>query len=89
MLKFMYFGFSSKPVVVRNFPPASVNVDSEKLTKLSPVVSVSGIAEALTSMGQSFALALIILYLLMAALFRSFKGSVLVVLTIPLATIGG
>ncbi|PCJ48493.1 MAG: acriflavine resistance protein B [Gammaproteobacteria bacterium] len=45
--------------------------------------------EALMSMGQSFALAILILYLLMSALFRSFKDSLLVVLTIPLATIGG
>jgi multidrug efflux pump subunit AcrB len=51
--------------------------------------TAEALTEALTSMGQSFALALIILYLLMAALFRSFKDSVLVVLTIPLATIGG
>ncbi|MFT5521064.1 MAG: multidrug efflux pump subunit AcrB [Enterobacterales bacterium] len=45
--------------------------------------------EALWNMGQSFALALLILYLLMSALFRSFKDSLLVVLTIPLATVGG
>lgn len=45
--------------------------------------------EALASMSQSFILALIILYLLMSALFRSFKDSLLVVLTIPLATVGG
>ncbi len=31
-----------KPVVARNSPPASVNVDSAKMTKLSPVVSVPG-----------------------------------------------
>jgi multidrug efflux pump subunit AcrB len=51
--------------------------------------SAEALTEALTSMSQSFILALIILYLLMAALFRSFKDSLLVVLTIPLATIGG
>ena len=51
--------------------------------------SAEALAKALTSMSQSFILALIILYLLMAALFRSFKDSVLVVLTIPLATVGG
>ena len=45
--------------------------------------------EALANMSQSFLLALIILYLLMSALFRSFKDSLLVVLTIPLATVGG
>ena len=47
------------------------------------------LTEALTNMSQSFILALIILYLLMAALFRSFKDGVLVLLTIPLATVGG
>ncbi|MEE8321920.1 MAG: efflux RND transporter permease subunit, partial [Gammaproteobacteria bacterium] len=44
---------------------------------------------ALRSMGSSFVLAIIILYLLMSALFRSFRDSLLVLLSIPLATIGG
>jgi len=51
--------------------------------------SAAALNEALTNMSQSFILALAILYLLMSALFRSFKDSILVVLTIPLATIGG
>jgi multidrug efflux pump subunit AcrB len=51
--------------------------------------SAEALTEALTNMSQSFMLALIILYLLMSALFRSFKDSLLVVLTIPLATVGG
>ncbi len=51
--------------------------------------SAEALTEALASMSQSFILALLILYLLMAALFQSFKDSLLVVLTIPLATIGG
>ncbi|MEW6982824.1 efflux RND transporter permease subunit [Colwelliaceae bacterium 6471] len=51
--------------------------------------SAEALTQALASMSQSFILALIILYLLMSALFRSFKDSLLVVLTIPLATIGG
>jgi multidrug efflux pump subunit AcrB len=51
--------------------------------------SAEALTEALTSMSQSFILALMILYLLMSALFQSFKDSLLVVLTIPLATIGG
>jgi multidrug efflux pump subunit AcrB len=45
--------------------------------------------KAITNLGQSFILALLILYLLMSALFRSFRDSLLVVLTIPMATIGG
>jgi multidrug efflux pump subunit AcrB len=51
--------------------------------------SAQALTEAITNMSQSFLLALAILYLLMAALFRSFKDSLLVILTIPLATIGG
>lgn len=51
--------------------------------------SAEALTEALSNMSQSFLLALIILYLLMSALFRSFKDSLLVVLTIPLATVGG
>jgi len=44
---------------------------------------------ALASMGGSFLLAIAILYLLMSALFQSFRDSLLVLLVIPLATIGG
>lgn len=51
--------------------------------------SAEALTEALKNMSQSFLLALAILYLLMSALFRSFKDSLLVVLTIPLATVGG
>jgi len=45
--------------------------------------------QALSSMSSSFALAVIILYLLMAALFRSFKDAALALVTLPLATVGG
>ena len=51
--------------------------------------SAEALTEALKNMSQSFILAIIILYLLMSALFRSFKDSLLVLMTIPLATIGG
>ena len=44
---------------------------------------------AIENLGSSFATALVILFLLMAALFRSFKDSLLVILALPLATIGG
>ena len=40
-------------------------------------------------MSSSFLLAIAILYLLMSALFRSFIDSLLVVLALPLATVGG
>ena len=45
--------------------------------------------EALTSMTGSFILAVVILYLLISALFKSFRDSLLVILTIPMATVGG
>ena len=55
-------------------------------------VRFSGTADklqtALRSMSGSFLLAIVILFLLMAALFRSFKDSVLVLLALPLATVG-
>lgn len=44
---------------------------------------------ALKSMAGTFLLAIVILYLLMSALFRSFIDSLMVVLAIPLATFGG
>ena len=55
-------------------------------------VRFSGTADklqtALGSMSGSFLLAIVILFLLMAALFRSFKDSALVLLALPLATVG-
>jgi multidrug efflux pump subunit AcrB len=45
--------------------------------------------QALKSMAGSFSLAIVILYLLISALFRSFRDSLLVMLTIPMATVGG
>jgi multidrug efflux pump subunit AcrB len=44
---------------------------------------------AIENMLGSFLLAITILYLLMSAMFRSFKDSLLVMLSIPLATFGG
>ncbi len=65
------------------------------LSRLPPDGSVQlrGTAEqlglAVKNMSRSFLLAITILLLLIAALFRSFKDALLVILTIPLATIGG
>lgn len=44
---------------------------------------------ALGNMARSFFLAIIVLYLLMSGLFRSFVDSLLVVAALPLATVGG
>ncbi len=51
--------------------------------------SADALAGALRSMGGSFALAIAILYLLMSGLFRSFTDSLLVLMALPLATVGG
>jgi multidrug efflux pump subunit AcrB len=51
--------------------------------------SADNLANAVTNMGQNFALAVLVLFLIMAAMFRSVKDSILVVMTIPLATVGG
>ncbi len=45
--------------------------------------------ESLSTMAGSFALAIVILYLLISAMFRSFVDSLLVITTIPMATVGG
>lgn len=51
--------------------------------------SAEKLSTALANMSGSFALAVVILYLLMSALFRSFIDSLLVLLALPLATVGG
>jgi len=47
------------------------------------------LASAISNMSGSFILAIFILYLLISALFKSFKDSLLVIFSIPLATVGG
>jgi len=44
---------------------------------------------ALSSLSGSFALAVVILYLLISAMFQSFRDALLVITTLPMATIGG
>ncbi len=65
----------------------------ESLLPEDGAIRYSGTADklqvALQNMGGSFLLAVVILYLLMSALFRSFKDSLLVLLVLPLATVGG
>ncbi len=56
-------------------------------------IHISGSADklntAINNFKNSFILAVIILYLLISALFRSFIDSILVILALPLATVGG
>ncbi|WP_223788757.1 efflux RND transporter permease subunit [Marinicella meishanensis] len=51
--------------------------------------NVSQLQSTIQVMSQNFAFALLILFLLMAGLFRSAKDSLLVLVTVPLATVGG
>jgi multidrug efflux pump subunit AcrB len=51
--------------------------------------NAGSLREALANMAQNLAIALIALFLLLAALFRSVKDSMYVILTIPLASFGG
>ncbi len=74
-------------------------VEQQVLPVIRPLLPAEGtirlrgtaeaLSEALSAMSGSFALAVVILYLLISALFRSFRDSLLVVLTIPMATVGG
>jgi multidrug efflux pump subunit AcrB len=51
--------------------------------------SADSLREAIETMSRNFIMALFILFMLMAGLFRSLKDSALVVMTIPLAGVGG
>jgi RND family efflux transporter MFP subunit len=42
LVNLLVMALVQKAVLAQNFPPANVNVDSAKMTELSPVVSVSG-----------------------------------------------
>jgi multidrug efflux pump subunit AcrB len=57
------------------------------------VVNYGGSADSLNNivgtMGQNFLFAMALLFVLMAGLFRSLKDSLMVVLSLPLATVGG
>jgi multidrug efflux pump subunit AcrB len=69
-----------EPVILRNLP-----ADGE----VSYFGSANDLKIALSNMSNSFTLAILILYLLVSALFRSFKDGALVLLALPLATVGG
>jgi len=74
-------------------------IDTEVLPKLRPHMPADGVmrlagsadslSQTLSAMSRVFAMALIVLLLLMTVLFRSLRDSVIVLLTVPLALIGG
>ena len=51
--------------------------------------SADALKNAVANMAENFALAIVVLFLLMSALFRSPKDSLLVIMALPLATVGG
>jgi multidrug efflux pump subunit AcrB len=51
--------------------------------------SADSLSQTLTAMSRVFALALVVLLLLMTVLFRSLRDSAIVLLTVPLALVGG
>jgi len=51
--------------------------------------SADSLTKSVTTMSQNFLLAMALLFVLMGGLFKSFKDSFMVILSIPLATVGG
>src|SRR5262249_49912495 len=51
--------------------------------------SADSLSETLSTMSRVFAMALVVLLLLMTVLFRSVRDSLIVLLTVPLALVGG
>ena len=70
-------------------------VEPELMAMLPPDASIlyggsaNALERAIKSLSTNFALALVVLFLLMAALFRSVRDSAMVVLAMPLAMVGG
>ena len=51
--------------------------------------SADSLSKTISTMSKNFAFAMVLLFVLMGGLFRSFKDSFMVILSIPLATVGG
>ena len=69
-----------EPVLYRQLPAEAIITYTGSADKLKT---------ALSGMKGAFMLAVVILYLLISVLFRSFKDSLLVIVSLPLATVGG
>ncbi len=68
------------PVLKRQLPPDG---------RITYRGTAKALDTALASLGGSFLLAVVILYLLISAMFQSFRDAALVITTLPMATIGG
>jgi multidrug efflux pump subunit AcrB len=75
-------------ILQQNVEPALLAMLPED-GEISYYGSADDLNVALNSMSRSFALAIVVLYLLMSGLFRSFLDSLLVIAALPLATVGG
>jgi len=75
-------------ILQANVEPALLRMLPED-GEISYYGSADDLNVALSSMSRSFALAIVVLYLLMSGLFRSFFDSLLVIAALPLATVGG
>ena len=68
-------------------PPLRAHMPADGSMRLAG--SADSLSQTLAAMSRVFALALIVLLLLMTVLFRSVRDSVIVLLTVPLALVGG
>ena len=75
-------------ILKQNIEPALLQMLPED-GEVSYYGSADDLDIALRNMSRSFLLAIVVLYLLMSGLFRSFIDSLLVVAALPLATVGG
>ena len=76
-------------VLKRDVEPADPRRSCRPTARCTTRAMPAALREALANMAQNLAIALIALFLLLAALFRSVKDSLYVILTIPLASFGG
>jgi multidrug efflux pump subunit AcrB len=67
----------------------AVRATMDPKVQLSYAGTANALHEALRAMGANFLLALVILFALMAALFRSIRDSLMVMLVIPVSVVGG
>jgi multidrug efflux pump subunit AcrB len=68
-------------------PPLRAHLPADGSMRLAG--SADSLSETLSMMSRVFGMALIVLLLLMTVLFRSLRDSVIVLLTVPLALVGG
>ncbi len=68
-------------------PPLRAHLPADGSMRLAG--SADSLSETLSTMSRVFGMALIVLLLLMTVLFRSLRDSVIVLLTVPLALVGG